>query len=193
MLVSEIIGDIRTRYPASFEDSKIIEWLNIVQNDIWKEVSPSAVWEGTSAPNGKAYYLPHEVTFAHIHQVLVGGKLYKYRDICDNVSADIYYKIAENVIGFHPAPREAVPILIYYKKRPSEIRDPEADVGFNTDYAELLKYGVFVIMAKARADAALANNYTADFNNLLERARQERVGDAPAYPVTRFVQGRRMN
>lgn len=192
MLVNEIIGDIRARYPISFEDSRIIEWLNIVQNEIWSEVAGDAVWEGRSEPNGTAYRLPQEITFPHIHQVLIDGKPYTYRDICDDVCDNIYYKIADNVMGLYPAPHEKVSLIIFYKKRPSEICGPESEVDFNTDYAELLKYGVFAIMAKARADVALANNYTADFNNLLERVKREQTDSAPRYPVTKFVQGRRL-
>ena len=188
MRVFEVISDIRSRFSTSFSDEKLINWLNVTIDDIWKDIAIEAVNKGRLRAGRRTYYLPDDVEFTHIKAVVAGGKEYNYIDIEDDARQEVYYKITGRVMGINPVPAKDTDIVIYYEKRPAKLTCMDDVLEVNSDYTELLKNGVFVVLAKNTGDVPLANNYIQDYNRLLARARQERWEKGARYPKVKVVQ-----
>ena len=188
MRAGDVINDIRTRFPTTFSDEKIIDWLNVTIDDIWKDVAVEEVKKGNLTAGRRTYLLPDGVEFTHIKAVVVDGHEYGYLDIGAYTKRSIYYKITGRVMGVNPVPYDNSEIVIYYEKRPAKLTKLDDEIEINPDYIELLKNGVFMILAKNMNDVPLANNYIQDFNRLLARARQERWEKGADYPKIKVVQ-----
>ncbi len=202
MTLQEILADIRLRMPSSFTDAEVIGWLNATIRETYKTLGLRDGYTFTGVEGRTLYPLPREIAADLISAVLVDGKEYVTRRIGDTAIFGSWYKAAEGFLGIYPAAKSGAPVTIFYFMRPprllteAEAEEVGIDYGaqkieLDEDYAELIKYGVFVIMAEAREDVVLANNYKLDYNMLLSRARQERYEKDGKYPTTRIVKRKR--
>ena len=202
MKLTKMLADIRLRMPNPFSDADIIGWLNSTIRETYKTLAMREGYTFTGVEGRTLYPLPHEVRADLISAVLVDGREYTARRIGDAARNGTWYKAAEGFLGIYPAAKSGAPITIFYFMRPPQLlTEAEAEevgiiyadqeIALDEDYAELIKCGVFVIMAAAREDVILANNYKLDYNMLLSRARQERFEKDGKYPKTRMVEQKR--
>lgn len=191
MKASDIISDVRVRYPNGFGDEVLIGWINATLREVWRVVAKEAVLRAWINPGAKLFKLPEGVEFYALRSVVVNGKEYDFARDEDDVRDRIYFKAGEDLFGIHPMPETAEgrsTIEIRYDKRPPAVIGQDDEIEILGDYVELLTLGVLGSVAKAEGDVAMGNNFVADFNKLLAKAEREKWEKEPLYPTIKVVQ-----
>lgn len=202
MRLGDILEDIKVRMPHAFEESQLVCWLNGALGEVYKVL---AIRDGLriTASGQMLYPLPGDVSCDLISAVVREGKELEARRIGDAAYGEIWFKVSDDFIGLYPAPKCGENIMIWYFQRPDRILTAQEaaeegisyenqSIRLDPDYGEMLKTALCIMIAEAREDIALANNYKLSYNMLLSRARQERYEKDGKYPVTKTVRrGRR--
>ncbi len=201
MKLCDILEDVNARMPHGFEESRLISWLNTALREIYKVIS---VREGIRFPaSGQMLYpLPGAVRCDLISAITVDGRELTKKRMGENACPDSWFKVTEGFIGIYPPPKCGKTISVWYFRRPERVLTAsealDADISYldqeialDEDYGEMLRLALLIMIAEAREDIALANNYKLSYNMLLSRARQERYEKDGKYPVTKDVRGGR--
>ncbi len=199
MRLGDILEDISARMPHSFEENRLVAWLNGALREIYKVIS---LRDGIQFPStGQMLYpLPLAVRCDLISAVLAGKKELAAKRMGEEAIRDCWFKVTEGFIGIYPPPKRGETISIWYFKRPEPILTEEEaaaagisyleqEIELDEDYGEMLRLALCIMIAEAREDVNLANNYKLSYNMLLSRAKQERYEKDGKYPVTKDVRG----
>ncbi len=198
MILGEILDDVKIRMPNAFEDDSLVCWLGNALRELYKVLAMREGFTFTAMGGQTIYPLPADIRCDLISAVVVGGKELTARRIGDEGFPGVWFKAAEGYIGLSPAPRRGEKITIWYHARPKPLLTEkeaenagisfrEQEIRLDPDYEEMLKIALCMMIAEAREDVALANNYKVSYNMLLARARQERYEKDGKYPVTKIV------
>lgn len=184
MRIRDMITDIRARFPNGYTDTTLINWINDVAQEIWEDIGIVRMTNITLQPGLEAYNLPAEVDFGGIRAVFVNDVEYTARSGVRWGSNDEpgYSLLTEGTMRIHPTPTASGRMRIFHIHRPARATGVNSELHIREQYKEVVKNGVFVILAKALGDAALANNYVMDYNASLENARTKRANYVAAYP-----------
>lgn len=201
MKLCDILEDVNVRMPHGFEETRLVAWLNLALREIYKVIS---LREGIRFPaSGQMLYpLPSAVRCDLISEVTVDGKELTKKRMGEDAAPDSWFKVTEGFIGIYPPPKCGKTISVWYFKRPERILTAaeavdmdisylDQEIELDEDYGEMLRLALLIMIAEAREDIALANNYKLSYNMLLNRARQERYEKDGKYPVTKDVRGGR--
>jgi len=185
MLVKDIIDDIKVRYPNIYSDDQLIKWINQSALENWEDLAIADIWLTPLNAGQSTYTLPDSIDFSGITAVFVDEKELRALPLPDLKSNNAYFKEVEGQITITLKPNGSEQMTIYYLSKPAKVASPEDDLAIRPQFAEIIKNGIFIIMAKAAKEVDLANNYVADFNSALEDARQRKANYSAAYPKVR--------
>ena len=198
VILGEILEDVKIRMPNAFEDDLLVCWLSSALRELYKVLAMREGFTFTAMGGRTIYPLPADIRCDLISTVVVGGKELTPRRIGDESFSNIWFKAVEGYIGIYPALRRGEKITVWYYARPKPLLTEkeaekagisflEQEIRLDPDYEEMLKMALCIMIAEAREDVALANNYKISYNMLLARARQERYEKDGKYPVTKIV------
>ena len=185
MLVKDIIDDINVRYPNPYPDEQLIKWINQGVEEIWEDLAIGEVWSKELEGGEATYTLPATIDFSGITAVIVNGKEYIAKALPDYKTHNIYFKSKEGEIALNPIPQGGEEMFIFHLHKPAKVVNEQDDLRIHSQFAEIIKNSIFIIIAKAAGDVDLANNYVADYNAALEMARQRKPQYSAAYPKIR--------
>ena len=201
MTLRELIDDINLRMPNAFDESDLVKFINIALAEGYRHITDYEVYAFEAARGVSVYPLPTFIKFDMIENVWAGKKEYLPKNYSDEVLGNVYYAVPGNFIGLSPVPNEGE-IFIRYKEKPTpfnvisdEDRNTpsllteyyEQTLNVSDEYAELIKYGVFIIIAEAKEDVNLANNYKQNYNSVIVSARHRRWKESGKYPAIKNV------
>lgn len=190
----DILTDIDERYTNTFTQPQKIRWLNQVQREMFRETALEGILHFKTVAGLAVYNEIQNIDFDLIESVTVNDIVYTFKRKGQKLDDYNYIKVNDDTIGLYPTPDSIMDVYVYYKRRPATITTENltSTPVLKEDYIEILKYGVIIIMAKARGDVALANNYVMDYELALKEIKKAEENALPAYPtVKRIVKRRR--
>ena len=103
-----------------------------------------------------------------------------------------YYDGREGLIGIYPTPKDIRKVDVYYMKKPKMITSEDDYIELDDNYIDLVKYNVMSIIAMSgyNPDTELANEYILLYNNLVQKANENKNEQQQRYPVIRKVNRR---
>ncbi len=199
MKLGGILEDVKCRMPNAFSDDTLATWLQSGIRELYKALALRDGFMFKALGEQMLYPLPRDIRPDLISAVVVGKKELLPRRIGETGSGRYWFCASEGFIGLCPAPRRGETVSIWYRARPcrllteaecqqENIEFLEQEIRLDEDYEELLKLSLCSMIAEAREDVALANNYKVSYNLLLQRAQQQQYGKDGKYPVTKIVQ-----
>ena len=187
--VSQLLSDIRTRLPAStdtFTDGVVIGWMNDMQNEIWRYMASTEVYEFDTIAGQALYTLPSDCAFDMIKSVQVsnsttidgeeGYTTYEYAGSDDELKGSQYYDALNN-IGLYPEPSSddgaGYSVKMTYEASPTQLSTNTLTTipSINTEYHDILKFRVMKNIAQSgnAPDVELANNYQREEDAIMRK------------------------
>ena len=98
-----------------------------------------------------------------------------------------FYDGREGAIGLYPVPSDVRKIDVYYLKKPKMVTKLDDYIELDDNYIDLVKYNVMSIIAMSghNPDIELANEYILLYNNLVQRANENKNEQQQRYPIIR--------
>lgn len=177
MLLSEILGQVDTMVPNALSASIKIQWINQVQNELYRDFPvPEGVAVFDTLKDQAAYTLPSDCAEERIRALLINGEEYPFIPVTD-VDNSGYGKFWTTVVTgdilLNPTPDAVYKGVLYYKPRPRQLTENDMNVKpiFPEDFHELLVLGCAARVAKTKAETlGQASMFESDFLRLSERA-----------------------
>lgn len=96
-----------------------------------------------------------------------------------------YYDGREGLIGIYPVPQGVRKVDIYYRKKPKMVTSLDNYIELDDNYIDLVKYNIMSIIAMSghNPDVELANEYILLYNNLVQKANENKYEQQPGYPI----------
>jgi hypothetical protein len=137
----------------------LIIWINNVVQEVWEDIGKDSVSVINLEPMKREYELPKGIDFGGITMVVVNGAEYTGKWRLQSSGEQTYFKVKEGVMGLHPMSSGQGEMRIFHIRRPAEIKVAGDEVEVRSQLIEVVKNGVFCILAKAMGDAPLAEKY----------------------------------
>lgn len=104
-----------------------------------------------------------------------------------------YYDGREGSIGIYPVPQDVRKVYIYYLKKPKMVDKVTDYIELDDNYIDLVKFNVMSIIAMSghNPDTELANEYILLYNNLVQRANENKNEQQQRYPLIRDMKKNR--
>ena len=104
-----------------------------------------------------------------------------------------YYDGREGLLGIYPKPKDVRKVDIFYMKKPKMATSLDDYIEIDDNYIDLVKYNVMSIIAMSghNPDIELANEYILLYNNLVQRANENKNEQQQRYPIIRDLQRRK--
>lgn len=183
MTLQEILDDADLRCPNSLTTAQKVNWVQQLQNRLYRKYNvPDVVEKFSTAPNVYFYPLPSDCDDSQIRLITVDGVEYDHRELQDDEDGDPYWTVVQGQLFLSSVDATlAKSVMIYYAPKFEVVSatDTATTIGlteeptFPKDYHELLVIGLAVKVAKSQKDVALANNYQNDFDELATEAEVE--------------------
>lgn len=172
--LDEILTDIDDRYANVFSQEQKIRWLNQVQRDVFREIALPEILQFKTVPGMSLYTETEGIDFDLIDSVTVDGNKYDLKGINDTLDTYSYINVKDKHMALYPKPEKVMDVYVYYKKRPKTLIDLTETPELKEDYQEILKHGVFMIMALAMDDIGKHNNFAMLYNAELQKIKDDR-------------------
>lgn len=205
--VRQVLDDIKVRLPHSYEQSSLFLWLNETMKKIYKDLAIQTYYSFTTSAYQELYSLPEDCSIDMINSVTISekardqynpydwGGFKELRSYVPNekMTEPGYYDGREGLIGIYPIPKDVRKIDIFYMKKPKMVTSLDDYIELDDNYIDLVKYNVMSIIAMSghNPDIELANEYILLYNNLVQRANENKNEQQQRYPVIRNFYKRR--
>lgn len=199
--VKQVLDDIQIRLPHTYTQESLFLWINETMKKIYKDLAIQESYSFTTTANKELYVLPEDCSIDMINSVTISTKarnqdnLYAWgnfedlRSYMPNEKMTIpgYYDGREGAIGIYPTPKDVRKIDIYYMKKPKMITNEDDYIELDDNYIDLVKYNVMSIIAMSghNPDVELANEYILLYNNLVQKANENKNEQQQRYFVIR--------
>lgn len=190
--VQQLLNDVRVRLPSStatFTDGVVIGWFNDTQNEIFRYMASTEIYEFDTIAGQALYNLPSDCPFDMLKSVQVSNSTtidgtetyttYKYAGPDDELSGSQYYD-ALGQIGIYPTPTSdgaGYNVKITYEASPTQLSTNTLSTvpSINTEYQDILKWRVLKDMAGSgnNPDTALVAYYQGLYNELYRRIKTD--------------------
>lgn len=204
--VKQVLSDIIIRLPHTYKTENLFLWLNETMKKIYKDLAIQSQYSFTTTPDRDLYALPEDCSIDMINSVTMSenarsqdnpynwGNFKELKSYLpqEKMSETGYYDGREGLIGIYPTPKDIRKIDIYYMKKPKMITSEDDYIELDDNYIDLVKYNVMSIIAMSgtNPDIELANEYILLYNNLVQRANENKNEQQQRYPVIRKVNRR---
>ncbi len=199
--VGQVLDDIQVRLPHEYIDDTLFLWINETMKKIYKDLAIQEQYSFTTRANQELYVLPEDCSIDMIENVTKSSlarnqenpynwgnfkelKSYLHNE---NMNTDGYYDGREGSIGLYPVPIDVRKIYIYYRKKPKMVTKREDYIELDDNYIDLVKYNVMSIIAMSghNPDTELSNEYILLYNNLVQKANENKNEQQQRYPIIR--------
>lgn len=199
--VGQVLDDIQVRLPHEYDNTRLMLWINETMKKIYKDLSIQSQYSFTTRAGQELYTLPEDCSIDMINHVTISTKArnqdnpYEWGDFKelkaylpeDNMTENGFYDGREGAIGLYPVPQDVRKIDIYYLKKPKMVTRLEDYIELDDNYIDLVKFNVMSIIAMSghNPDIELANEYILLYNNLVQRANENKNEQQQRYPKIR--------
>lgn len=199
----QVIDDIQIRLPHEYIDDTLFIWINETMKKIYKDLAVEERYSFITRAGEELYVLPQDCSIDMINNVTMSTKArsqnnpYKWGDFKDlksylpneKMTVEGYYDGREGTIGIYPTPKDIRKIDVYYLKKPKMITKREDYIELDDNYVDLVKYNVMSIIAMSgyNPDIELANEYILLYNNLVQKANENKNEQQQRYPIIRDI------
>jgi len=201
--VGQVLDDIQVRLPHEYIDDTLFLWINETMKKIYKDLAIQDQYSFTTTANQHLYTLPENCSIDMISSVTMSMKArnkdnpYDWGDFEtlksylpeETMTEKGYYDGRDGAIGIYPVPIDTRKVDIYYRKKPKMVTKREDYIELDDNYIDLVKYNVMSIIAMSghNPDIELANEYILLYNNLVQRANENKNEQQQRYPLIRDV------
>lgn len=201
--VRQVLDDIQIRLPHTYNETSLFLWINETMKKIYKDLAIQSKYSFTTRAGQKQYVLPQDCSIDMIDSVTISEKARDQNNPYDwgnfnelisylpnNEMTDAgYYDGREGTIGIYPEPKDVRKVDIYYRKKPQMITSLDDYIELDDNYVDLVKYNLMSIIALSghNPDIELANEYILLYNNLVQKANENKNEQQQRCPVIRNV------
>ncbi len=205
--VKQVLDDIKVRLPHEYSQESLFLWINETMKKIYKDLAVQDQYSFTTRAGQELYSLPENCSIDMVASVTISNKARSQDNLYDwgtfkqlksylpeeNMLEAGYYDGREGTLGIYPAPKDVRKIIVFYWKKPKMITDETDFLELNDNYIDLVKYNVMSIIAMSghNPDIELANEYILLYNNLVQRANEDKNEQQQRYPVVRNIMKKR--
>ena len=205
--VKQVSDDIQVRLPHVYSQDSLFLWINETMKKIYKDLALQDYYSFTTAFGQELYSLPEDCSIDMINSVTISekardqhnpydwGHFYELKSYVPNerMTDPGYYDGREGLIGIYPVPKDVRKVDIFYMKKPKMVTSLDDYIELDDNYIDLVKYNVMSIIAMSghNPDVELANEYILLYNNLVQRANENKNEQQQRYPVIRNMYKRR--
>lgn len=199
--VKQVLDDIKIRLPHEYKDESMFLWINETMKKIYKDLALEEQYSFTTAKNKQLYSLPENCSIDMITSVTISTKArnmsnpYEWGNFIElksylsneKMTMQGYFDGREGAIGIYPTPNDVRKVDIYYMKKPTMITNRDDFIEIDDNYVDLVKFNVMSIIAMSghNPDTELANEYILLYNNLVQKANENKNELQQRYPVIR--------
>ena len=205
--VRQVLDDIQVRLPHIYEQNSLFLWINETMKKIYKDLAIQDYYSFTTSAYQELYVLPEDCSIDMINSVTISDKARDQYNPYDwgsfkelksyvpneRMTEPGYYDGREGLLGIYPVPKDVRKVDIFYMKKPKMITSLDDYIELDDNYIDLVKYNVMSIIAMSghNPDIELANEYILLYNNLVQRANENKNEQQQRYPVIRNFYKRR--
>lgn len=205
--VKQVLDDISIRLPHTYDEERLMLWINETMKKIYKDLAIQEYYSFETIKGQKLYSLPQDCSIDMVKSVDMSsnakdqtnedwGNFEKLRfyDLKESMSSAGYYDGTEGAIGIYPTPQDSRKINIYYHKKPKMVTSLDDNIEIDDNYVDLVKYNVLSIIAMSghNPDTELANEYILLYNNLVQKANENKNEHQQKYTTIRDEQKPRL-
>lgn len=199
--VRQVLDDIQVRLPHEYETDRLMLWINETMKKIYKDLAIQEQYSFTTREGQELYVLPQDCSIDMISNVTMStkartqdnpydwGSFEELKSYLPNEQMIVkgYYDGREGAIGIYPVPQDVRKIDIYYLKKPKMVTDLDDYIELDDNYVDLVKFNVMSIIAMSghNPDIELANEYILLYNNLVQKANENKNEQQQRYPIIR--------
>lgn len=201
--VKQVLDDIQVRLPHEYINDTLFLWINETMKKIYKDLAIQEQYSFTTRAGQELYVLPENCSIDMINNVTISTKARSQENPYDwgnfeelksylpneNMTEKGYYDGRSGAIGIYPVPQDVRKVDIYYLKKPKMITKIDDYIELDDNYVDLVKYNVMSIIAMSghNPDIELANEYILLYNNLVQKANENKNEQQQRYPLIRDV------
>lgn len=201
--VRQVLDDIQVRLPHSYTQESLFLWINETMKKIYKDLAIQEQYSFTTRAGQELYVLPENCSIDMINSVTISteardpnnpynwGSFKELKSYLPNETMQEagYYDGREGAIGIYPIPEDVRKIDIYYMKKPQMVTNLDDYIQIDDNYVDLVKYNVMSIIAMSghNPDIELANEYILLYNNLVQKANENKNEQQQRYSVIREI------
>ena len=206
--VRQVLDDIQVRLPHEYTEDSLFLWINETMKKIYKDLAIQEYYSFNTSEGRELYSLPEDCSIDMINSVTISEKARSqdnpydwgnFKDIksyLPNEKMDVpgYYDGREGLIGLYPMPQDVRKVNVYYMKKPQMVTNLDDYIEIDDNYIDLVKYNVMSIIAMSghNPDVELANEYILLYNNLVQKANENKNEQQQRYPVIRDIKTRKI-
>ena len=199
--VKQVLDDIQVRLPHVYTQNSLFLWVNETMKKIYKDLALQEFYSFTTAAGQELYSVPDDCSVDMINSVTMSDKARNEENPYDwgnfkelksylpneRMTEPGYYDGREGLLGIYPTPKDVRKIDVFYMKKPKMITNEDDCIELDDNYIDLVKYNVMSIIALSgyNPDIELANEYILLYNNLVQRANENKNEQQQRYPVIR--------
>lgn len=197
--VRQVLDDIQIRLPHEYEEKTLFQWINETMKKIYKDLAIQEYYSFTTSAGRELYTLPEDCSIEMINGITISTKAKDGTNPYDwgefeqlrpymphqKMSSPGYYDGREGLLGLYPVPQDVRKVDVYYRKKPKMITSLDDYIELDDNYIDLVKYNVMSIIAMSghNPDIELANEYILLYNNLVQKANENKYEQQPGYPI----------
>ena len=188
--VQSLLDDIDARLINTFTATQKISWINDVQNEIWRYMSITDLYEFDTVAGQTTYVMASDMSIDMIESVQVsdstvidgteGYTMYEYAGVDDELSGCQYYD-ALGSIGIYPMPSTATGggynVKVTYDPSPVQLSTNTLTIvpSINAEYQDILKFRAMKVIAQSgnNPDVELANNYQREEDTMMNKIKMD--------------------
>lgn len=206
--VRQVLDDIQVRLPHTYTQNSLFLWINETMKKIYKDLAIQDYYSFTTVAGQELYVLPEDCSIDMINSVTISDKARDQYNPYDwggfnelksyvpneKMTDPGYYDGREGLIGIYPVPQDVRKVDIFYMKKPKMVTSLDDYIELDDNYIDLVKYNVMSIIAMSghNPDIELANEYILLYNNLVQKANENKNEQQQRYPVIRNLYKRRI-
>lgn len=199
--IRQVIADIDRRFPNTYTNDDKMYWINDSMKQIYTDLAIPEFYSFGTIKGQNLYILPEDCVMENIKNVEISekvkdpinndyGAFHSLRFALRNkkMYERSYFDATNGMIGLYPAPEKSgYKINIYYSKRPKMITSLDDYIELDDRYASLVTYLVIrtIAMSGHNPDTEIANQYTLEYNTLLQEAKESKYEEQQKYPIIR--------
>ena len=199
--VKQVLDDIQVRLPHVYTQNSLFLWVNETMKKIYKDLALQEFYSFTTAAGQELYSVPDDCSVDMINSVTMSDKARNEENPYDwgnfkelksylpneRMTEPGYFDGREGLLGIYPTPKDVRKIDVFYMKKPKMITNEDDCIELDDNYIDLVKYNVMSIIALSgyNPDIELANEYILLYNNLVQRANENKNEQQQRYPVIR--------
>lgn len=201
--VRQVLDDIQVRLPHEYSETSLFLWINETMKKIYKDLSVQDQYSFITRAGEELYVLPENCSIDMISNVTISSKArtaenpYDWGDFKElrsylpeeKMTVDGFYDGREGTIGIYPVPKDVRRVDIYFLKKPQMVTNLDDYIELDDNFIDLVKYNVMSIIAMSghNPDIELANEYILLYNNLVQKANENKNEQQQRCPIIKDV------